>query len=166
MSTNLCLRSGLAGLKFTTYRRGCHKLAWLVFAGCCILSMRPAHAQVPTDAITQLSMLDGPPTDDLIRLSTAYADALRDVKAARLSIDTVKTLRPSTVVTNLEVQIANLNLEAADRKLMVLRQSPKSSLLPPKTSWKSSVTSKRWARRWETARVTIETLCELTTRRP
>ena len=80
----------------------------------------PLQAQVASDALVQLEMLDTS-IDDLMRLGTSYADALRNLKAARLSIDTVKTLRPTAVVTNLEVQIAGLNLEAAERKVTVLR---------------------------------------------
>jgi hypothetical protein len=80
----------------------------------------PAHAQVAPDFRDTLSALDTP-TDDLIRLATEYPTALRDLKAAKLSIDTVQTLRPNAVVTNLEVQIATLNLEAAERKVQVLR---------------------------------------------
>jgi hypothetical protein len=80
----------------------------------------PLQAQVQTEALVQLEMLDTTP-DDLMRLATTYADALRDWKSAKLSIDTVQTLRPSAVVTNLEVQIARVNLEASEAKLRVLR---------------------------------------------
>lgn len=60
-------------------------------------------------------------TDDLIRLATEYSDALRELKVAQLSIDTVRTLRPNAVITNLEVQIAGLNLQAAERKVKIIR---------------------------------------------
>ncbi len=80
------------------------------------------HAQADIEALPllQLDMLDTP-TDDLLRLAEAYPDALRDLKAAQLSIETVTRLRPSAVVTNLEVQIAKLNLEAAERKAAIIR---------------------------------------------
>jgi hypothetical protein len=95
--------------------------ASLLFCLALALSVNaPAHAQVAPDFLNQLDALDTP-TDDLIRLGTEYPSALRDLKAAKLSIDTVQTLRPSAVVTNLEVQIATLNLEAAERKVQVLR---------------------------------------------
>lgn len=120
MSMNRRLGSGLTGSKITQIRRRLRQLVCLGVLTSCTLAVPPASAQVPTDALTQLSMLDTP-TDDLIRIGTAYADALRELKVARLSIDTVQTLRPSAVVTNLEVQIAQLNLEAAERKLTILR---------------------------------------------
>ncbi|MCP4190748.1 MAG: hypothetical protein GY768_08975 [Planctomycetaceae bacterium] len=69
------------------------------------------------------------PTDDLIRLSTTYTDALKELKIARLSLDTLQTLRPNAVVTNLEIQIANLNLEAAERKVKLLRSIVEKQLL-------------------------------------
>lgn len=69
------------------------------------------------------------PTDDLIRLSTTYTDALKELKVARLSIDTLQSLRPNAVVTNLEIQVANLNLEAADRKVKLLRAIVEKQLL-------------------------------------
>jgi hypothetical protein len=59
--------------------------------------------------------------NDLMQLATDYADALRDWKSAKLSIETVHTLRPSAVVTNLELQIARVNLEASEGKLRILR---------------------------------------------
>ena len=61
------------------------------------------------------------PVDDLMRLATTYADALKELKVARLSIQTIQSLRPNAVVTNLEMQIATLNLEAAEQKVKVLR---------------------------------------------
>jgi hypothetical protein len=79
-----------------------------------------ASAQTGINDVLPLDQLDTP-TDDLIRLSTDYADALREYKVAKLSIDTVTTLRPNAVITNLEVQIAQLNLEAAERKRNMLR---------------------------------------------
>ena len=120
MSTNLSLRSESTGLRSKLIRRRVMQAASLVFAACCFLSSEPARAQDLADTIAQLSMLDTP-TDDLIRLSSEYTTALRDLKVARLSIDTVQTLRPNAVITNLEVQIANLNLEAAERRLAILR---------------------------------------------
>ncbi len=72
------------------------------------------------DGVVPLSALETP-TDDLIRLATSYADAFRELKIARLNIETVNKLRPNAVVTNLEVQIASLNLEAAQRKVQILR---------------------------------------------
>ena len=94
---------------------------------CTMLLSSVGTAQVATDAVLQLDMLDTP-TDDLVRLATTYTDALRDLKSARLSIETVQRLRPSAVVTNLEVQIAQVNLEAAERKLTILRMIAEKQL--------------------------------------
>ncbi len=102
------------------------QLAGLAIALALVINS-PSPAQVATDAILQLDMLDTP-TDDLIRLSTAYADALRDLKSARLSIDTVRGLLRSASVTNLELQIANINLEAAERKVQILRMIAEKQL--------------------------------------
>lgn len=71
-------------------------------------------------ASATLAALDTP-TDDLIRLATEYADAVRDLKIARLNLDTVQRLPPNAVITNLEVRIAGLNCEAAQRKSQILR---------------------------------------------
>ena len=68
-------------------------------------------------------------TDDLIRLSTNYTDSLRDLKIARVSVDTLQTLRPNVVVTHLELQIANLNVEAAERKVKLLRAIAEKQLM-------------------------------------
>jgi hypothetical protein len=101
-------------------------------AGVAIFALTLAHcpvqAQIATDALVQLEMLDTTP-DDLMRLATTYADALRDWKSAKLSIDTVQTLRPSAVVTNLEVQIARVNLEGAESKLRILRMIVEKQLV-------------------------------------
>ncbi|MCA9170095.1 MAG: hypothetical protein KDB23_20605 [Planctomycetales bacterium] len=79
-----------------------------------------AQADAMLDASAALSSLDTP-TDDLIRLATEYSDAIRDLKIARLNLDTVQRLAGNTTITNLEVQIAGLNCEAAQRKLQILR---------------------------------------------
>jgi hypothetical protein len=94
-------------------------VAWLV-AAVVVAASSPSYAQLSADAIPQLEMLDTR-VDELVRLATEYADALLALKTARLSIETVQGLRPSAVVTNLEVQIARLNLEAAENKMQVLR---------------------------------------------
>lgn len=59
--------------------------------------------------------------DDLIRLSTASADAVRELKNARLTLETLATLRPNAVITNLEYQIACTNAETAQQKVRLLR---------------------------------------------
>lgn len=95
------------------------RLSWLAL-GLALLSVTPCPAQITGDTILQLDMLDTP-TDDLIRLGTTYADSLRDVKSARLSMETIHRMRGNAVVTPLEEQIARLNLEAAERKVQIVR---------------------------------------------
>ncbi len=95
----------------------------LLLVGCMVLAgQAPAWAQTDAmlDASEALTALDTP-TDDLIRLATEYSDAVRDLKISRLNLDTVQRLKPNAVITNLEVQIAALNCEAAQRKLQILR---------------------------------------------
>jgi hypothetical protein len=109
----------LAAVRVIMLRRRHHPFAALALL-LASLAPTPVQAQVATDVLVQLEMLDTTP-DDLMRLATTYADALRDWKSAKLSIDTVEALRPSAVVTNLEVQIAKVNMEASDAKLLILR---------------------------------------------
>lgn len=82
--------------------------------------VRAQEGVVGLDSVVSLTALETP-TDDLIRLATEYADAVKEAKVAQLNIDTINRLRGNAVVTNLEVQVANLNLEAAQRKLAILR---------------------------------------------
>jgi hypothetical protein len=82
---------------------------------------RPAAAQtVPLAEMVPLQELETV-TDDLIRLATSYADALREYKTAKLTLDTLQNLRPNAVITGLEVRIAQVNAETAQAKLSVLR---------------------------------------------
>ncbi len=60
-------------------------------------------------------------TGDLIRLATAYSEAMREVKTARMSVQTLQSLRPAAVITNLELQIAQVNVQAAESTLRVVR---------------------------------------------
>ena len=60
-------------------------------------------------------------TDDLVRVATSYADAVRELKTAELSVKTLQTLRPNANVTNLEMQIASINLKVAEQKVQILR---------------------------------------------
>jgi hypothetical protein len=119
MPTNRIPLLSLSAVRTNHRPRRLGRLASLALA-LLLLGNSPAPAQVATEALVQLEMLDTP-IDDLTRLATTYADALRDLKSARLSLETMQSLRPSAVITNLEVQIANVNLEAAQRKVEVLR---------------------------------------------
>lgn len=60
-------------------------------------------------------------TDDLIRLATSYADAIRELKTAKLTVDTLQALKPNAVLTGLEVRVAQVNVETSQSKVMVLR---------------------------------------------
>jgi hypothetical protein len=101
-------------------RRGMARAALCLAALLSVWLSAPIHAQVvPFANVVPLDELETP-TDDLIRLSTSYADAVRELKTARLTIDTLQTLRPSTLITSLEVQIAQVNVEAAEAKVRLL----------------------------------------------
>jgi hypothetical protein len=59
--------------------------------------------------------------DDLIQFATSYADALRDLKIAQLSGETLQSLRPNAVITPLELQIAGINMRTAETKVAMIR---------------------------------------------
>lgn len=60
-------------------------------------------------------------TDDLIRLATSYADAIRELKTAKVTVDTLQSLKPNVRLTGLEVRVAQVNVETSQNKVMVLR---------------------------------------------
>ena len=60
-------------------------------------------------------------TADLIRLAEAYCDALRELKTARMTVSTLQSLRPAAVITNLEVQIAQINVQSAESKMLIMK---------------------------------------------
>ena len=60
-------------------------------------------------------------TNDLIQLAGAYSDGLRDLKIAQLNLETLTSLSASTVVSQLEMRIAKINVLAAERKAMIYR---------------------------------------------
>jgi hypothetical protein len=80
-------------------------------------------AQVEPPTLANAMALDEleTPTDDLIRLATSYADAVRELKTATMTVSTLQSLRPAAVITNLEVQIAQVNVQLAESKVRVLR---------------------------------------------
>ena len=71
-------------------------------------------------------------TNEMVQLATAYADTLRDLKIARLSIETLNALRGSTVVSQLEIQIAQINVRIAESKLSILRAIAEKQLAAAK----------------------------------
>lgn len=86
-----------------------------------VLDARQAAAQiVPLEDVVPIAELEIR-MDDLIRVATNYADAVREMRTAELSVQTLQTLRPNANITNLEMQIANINLQAARQKVNILR---------------------------------------------
>ncbi|MBN2024901.1 MAG: hypothetical protein JW809_19140 [Pirellulales bacterium] len=109
-----------------------NRRAWLAsatlllaaFAG----SPRIAHGQItPLEDVVPISEFDIR-MDDLIRLATASADAVRELRTAELSVKTLQALRPAANVTNLEMQIANINVKASEQKVRILRAIAESLL--------------------------------------
>ena len=109
-------RPGIAG------GRGSRPMRTLLMLGWCAVAfvVTQACAQTPLEDVVPLAEYEVR-NDDLIRLSTAYVDALRDWKNAKLSLDTLTALRPNAVITNLELQIAMINAQTAEQKLGLLR---------------------------------------------
>lgn len=95
-------------------------LGWSVVALAVALAATSAAAQTPLEDVVPLAEFEVR-NDDLIRLATAYVDALRDLKNAKLSLSTLSALRPNAVITNLELQIATINAETAEQKLRLLQ---------------------------------------------
>ena len=98
-------------------------LSLMVALTCVLLFARstPVRAQVaPIADVVALDELDTT-TDDLVRLATAYSDAIRELKTAQMTVNTLQSLRPAAVITNLEVQIAQINVQSAESKVQVLK---------------------------------------------
>jgi hypothetical protein len=94
-----------------------------------VQSPRLAHGQItPLEDVVPIAELEVR-TDDLVRVATSYADAVRELKTAELSVKTLQTLRPSANVTNLEMQIANINLKTAEQKVQILRAIAENLLM-------------------------------------
>jgi len=83
---------------------------------------------VPLEDVVPLAELEIR-ADDLVRVTTTYADAVREMKTAELSVKTLQALRPSATVTNLEMQIASINLKTAEQKVKILRAIAENLLL-------------------------------------
>jgi hypothetical protein len=60
-------------------------------------------------------------SDDLIRLSTSYAEAVQEFRTAELRLKTLRVLGGNSNVTGLEVQIAQIDLSVAESKLRILQ---------------------------------------------
>jgi hypothetical protein len=88
-----------------------------LFAFCAAIS--PAQ-NIPLNDLVPLQDLEVR-TTDLIRLVEAYSDGLRDLKVAQLNLEALTTLSASTVVSQLEIRIAKLNVQTAERKVTIFR---------------------------------------------
>ncbi|MBN1852964.1 MAG: hypothetical protein JW829_09580, partial [Pirellulales bacterium] len=86
-----------------------------------LLSPQASRGQViPLQDIAPIAELEIA-TDDLIRVATSYADVLREFKTAQLSVKTLQTLHPNANITDLEIQIALINLKTAESKVRIIR---------------------------------------------
>ncbi len=106
-------------------RSACRRtgLILVLALACASVWSATAIAQVDVVPLTDVVALDEleTTTDDLIRLATSYADAIRDLKTARMTVSTLQTLRPAALITNLEVQVAQVNVQTAEAKVLVLK---------------------------------------------
>ena len=59
-------------------------------------------------------------SDDLIRLTTSYSDAVLEYRTAELRYRTLQRLGPNANLTGLEVQLAELSVQTARNKLEIL----------------------------------------------
>jgi len=82
--------------------------------GTSILSTASARGQIPTDDETIR-------TNDLVRLATSYADAMGELKIATMRVETLTALRQSIVVTNMEIEVAKIQRQTAQNKILILR---------------------------------------------
>jgi hypothetical protein len=71
-------------------------------------------------------------TDDVIRLATSLADAVRELKTAEISVKTLQSLQPSAAITGLEMQIAQINVHASQQKVTILRAIAEAQLATAK----------------------------------
>lgn len=86
----------------------------LFYAGLC-----PAQ-NIPLSDLVPLQDLEVR-TNDLIRIAEVYSDGLRDLKVAQLNLEALTSLSASTVVSQLEMRIAKINVLTAERKVMIYR---------------------------------------------
>jgi hypothetical protein len=82
---------------------------------------------LPLEDVVPLEQLEIQ-TNDLIELTTALADGVRELKTAELSMQTLQALQPSAAITGLEMQIAQINVQTAQHKVNILRAIAQSQL--------------------------------------
>jgi len=102
-------------------RLGWNALSLALALAATIVGGQTAYGQVTQlEDLVPLQQLETP-TDDLIRLATAYTEGLAELENANLSVETLNSLRPNAVVTALEIRIAQNNVRAAQRKVQLFR---------------------------------------------
>jgi hypothetical protein len=60
-------------------------------------------------------------TNELIQITTTYTDGQRDLRIAQMNLETLTAMSSGTVVSQLEMRIARLNVAVAERKAAVYR---------------------------------------------
>jgi hypothetical protein len=92
----------------------------------------PAAQFAPLGDVVPLDQLEIR-ADDVIRLATSLADAVRELKTAQLSVNTLQSLQPHAAVTGLETQIAQINVQTAQHKVTILRAIAEAQLAAART---------------------------------
>jgi hypothetical protein len=108
---------------------------WFLWMALSVISWQAPQAlgqAVPLADMVPLDELETT-TDDLIRLATSYADAVRELKTYKITAETLQTLRPNAVISGLEVRIAQLNAQTAESKVLVLRMIVEKQLAAAQT---------------------------------
>jgi hypothetical protein len=60
-------------------------------------------------------------TNELIQIATVYTEGQRDLKVAQLNLEALASMSTKTVVSQLEIRIAKLNVAVTERKVAVYR---------------------------------------------
>ena len=77
----------------------------LISSTAAVLNPRTASGQMPpSEDMIPISELEIG-TNDLIRVATSYADAIRELRTAQLSVKTLQALRPNANITSLEYRL-------------------------------------------------------------
>lgn len=97
-----------------------------LFVGACFLAVvapAPLAAQVTADNLAAITdSLESTASDDLVRLTTSYADAAAELQIATLTLNTLASLPPGAAFTNLDMKIARINVDTAQQKTAIIRR--------------------------------------------
>lgn len=85
-----------------------------------LASSAPGNQITPLEDVVPLTELEVA-TDDLVRIATSMADAVREFRTAELSVKTLQKLQPNAAITGLEMQVAMINARTAQSKVRILR---------------------------------------------